>query len=142
MMKAYIIVVTVIFAGYYLFSNNVHSPKDALAYAQKHPDPKWAPMIDYYVGSYYFHRGEFGVAQQAYMQLLTDYTTSQYEAQALANLGTAAEENHDYGIAKGALAHYMQDFPNGPDKEVVQKKLELIKYHHGFDVEIYPPPKE
>ena len=142
MMKAYIIIVTLAYGIYYLGSKNVHSPYEALAYAKKNPDPKYAPMIDYYVGKYYFHRGEYTKAQEAYVQLLLDYTTSQYQAMALVSLGTAAEENHDYEMAKGALTRYTKEFPDGPDKEAVAHKLELIKYKHGFDVVPFPPEKE
>ena len=142
MMKTYIVVVCLIYGLYYLGSKNVHGPQDALVYAQKHPDPKWSPRIDYWVGMYYYHRGDFPKAQEAFTQLLTDYPTGQYAADGLQLLGFAAEENHDWAPAKGALYRYIQEYPDGKERAVVDKKLELIKYHHPGDFGPFPPPKE
>lgn len=117
------------FGGYYYVSNHFEF-HDTLVYAKKHPDPKWSPAIEYYVGTIYYQRESYQKAQEAFTQLLTDYPTAQYAPSALVRLSDAAQHNGDWGVAKDALTRYIEEYPDGKDLQVVQKRLELVKYKH------------
>lgn len=124
--------------GAYYYVSTTYKIHDALVYAQKHPDPKSAPRIIYYVGFYHYQKSEYPQAQEAFTQLLLDYPTCQYEASALFYLGDVSEQLKNWDLAKSSLARYVERFPSGKDREIVSKKLELIKYHHGMDVPEFP----
>ncbi len=128
-MKKFLIIVLALYGACYYVGSNYH-PHDALAYAKKHPQAKWAPAADYYVGFAYYQRGRYEPAQEAFNQLLMDYPTCQYVPKALVYLSDVQETNHDWEAAKSSLTRYAEDFPNGADISLVTKRLELLKYRH------------
>ena len=125
----FILVVLALAGGYYYVSRHFEF-NDTLVYAKKHPESRYAPAIDYYVGTIYYQRENYGKAQEAFTQLLTDFPTTQYAPTALERLSDAAEYNGDWQTAKDSLQRYVEEYPNGKDMQVVQKRLELLKYHH------------
>jgi outer membrane protein assembly factor BamD (BamD/ComL family) len=99
---------------------------DALKYAQRHPAASWAPAVEYSVGMVYYQRSDYQKAQDAFTQLLTDFPTGQYEARGLLRLSEAAEGNRDYATSKDAVSRYLEDFPDGPDREIAERRKELL----------------
>jgi outer membrane protein assembly factor BamD (BamD/ComL family) len=99
---------------------------DALVYAQKHPAASWAPAVEYSVGLVYYQRDDFQKAEDTFNQLLTDFPTGQYEARALLRLSEAAEDNRDYPTAKDAVARYIEEFPDGPDRQLIERRKESL----------------
>ena len=128
-MRTYLIVVAVICGLYYFFTRHFEF-HDTLALAKSHPAAHWAPSVDYYVGLCYYQRADWPNAQEAFTQLLTDYPTSHYTPKALVYLDDAAEYNHDWDTSKAALSRYLEEFPDGKDYEVMQKRMEMVKYQH------------
>jgi TolA-binding protein len=100
--------------------------EDAFKYAHAHPAASWAPGVEYSIGLVYYQRADFPKSQQAFTQLLTDFPTGQYEARGLLRLSEAAEENRDWQTSKDALSKYLEDFPDGPDRPIVEKRKELL----------------
>ena len=99
---------------------------DAFKYAHDHPAASWAPGVEYAVGMAYYQRGDYPKAQETFTQLLTDFPTGQYEAHGLLRLSESAEENRDWQASKDALNKYIEDFPDGPDRQIVEKRKELL----------------
>ena len=100
--------------------------EDAFKYAHNHPAASWAPAVEYSVGMVYYQRSDYPKAQETFTQLLTDFPTGQYEATALLRLSETAEENRDYATAKDAVARYLEEFPDGPDRQIAEKRKELL----------------
>ena len=136
-MKTALVIFLALYGAYYYVTAH-YQIHDALVYAQKHPDPVTAPKIEYYVGFYHYQKSEYPQAQEAFTTLLMDYATCQYEERALYYLGDAAEASNNWDLAKASLARYIDHFPDGKDRELVGKKLEMIRYHHGMDVPDFP----
>ncbi len=99
---------------------------DTLAYAKSHPSAVWAQPAVYSVGLVYYGRADYPKAQEAFTQLLTDYPTGQYTAHALMRLSEVADENRDYATEKQALDRFLQDFPDDPNREIAQKRRDLL----------------
>lgn len=114
--------------GAYWYASNHFNFADTLVYAKKNPQASWAPAADYYVGMVYYQRSEYPKAQEAFTQLVTDYSTSAYNAKGLIRLSLAAEENRDWPVARQSLERFLEEFPEHKDKNAVQQRLELIKF--------------
>ena len=141
MMRVYTIFVIIVIAGYYLGGKVFKSKdpvQDLLEYSTTHPNPTWSPKVVYWVGVYHYQKTHYPKAQEVMTQLLLDYPTCQYAAPALMTLGYAAEENHDWEMAKSSAKQYIEQFPKGDDIEIAQKRLEMIKYRHGESVAPFP----
>lgn len=126
-MKKLIIVAAVLY-GTYWYASNRFNFADTLAYAKKNPQASWAPAVDYYVGMVYFQRAEYPKAQEAFTQLLTDYSTGPYTAKGLLRLATVAEENKDWQVARQSLERFIEEFPEHKDKQIAAQRLEIIKF--------------
>lgn len=128
MKKALIILALVIAAGHYLHQRyHVH---DALVYAQKHQDSGLSPAIDYYVGFAYYMHDDYPQARDAFQQLLKSYPTGHYTMTALVYLDDSAEELMDWDASRAALSKYVDEYPNGPDIEMMKQRLQYVNYKH------------
>jgi TolA-binding protein len=123
-----LIVVAAVLYGSYWYATRHFNFADALAYARKHPQASWAPAMDYYVGLAYYQRAEYAKSQEAFTQLLTDYSTGPYTAKGLLRLSSAAEENRDWPVARQSLERFIEEFPDHKDKPIAEKRLEVIKF--------------
>ena len=126
-MKKWIFVFAVLY-GTYWYASRHYNFSDTLVYAKKNPQASWAPAVDYYVGLVYYQRAEYPKAQEAFTQLLTDYSTGPYTAKGLLRLSSAAEENRDYEVARQSLQRFLEEFPDHKDKRVAEQRLEYIKF--------------
>ncbi len=126
-MKKLIFVGAVLY-GTYWYASNRFNFADTLVYARKNPQASWAPAVDYYVGLVYYQRAEYPKAQEAFNQLLTDYSTGPYTAKGLMRLSATAEENRDYEVARQSLQRFIEEFPDHKDKRVAEQKLDMIKF--------------
>lgn len=126
-MKKLLFVVAVLY-GTYWYASRHYNFSDTLVYARKNPQAKWAPAADYYVGLVYFQRAEYGKAQEAFTQLLTDYSTGPYTARGLMRLAASAEENRDFEVARQSLTRFLEEFPDHKDKKIAERRLEYIKF--------------
>lgn len=129
-MRTYTIIVLTILGCYYYVSRKVKL-EEPLAYAAKYKDKSWAPAADYYIGLAYYQRSDYPNAQIAFTQLLTDHATSQYAPRGLMFLADAAEGTNDWDSAKAAMVRYLDEYPEGKDKDRAAKKLEMLRYKHG-----------
>jgi TolA-binding protein len=125
----YLAIILVLYGAYY-FANRHYQLHDALLYAKKHPEAKWAPALDYYVGTAYYLRDNHANSEEAFSQLLTDYPTCQYAPSAMVRLDDSAEENRHWDVARQALKQYVENYPDGRDIGIVRRKLELLNYNH------------
>lgn len=123
-----LIFVFVVLYGTYWYASNRFNFSDTLVYAKKHPEASWAPAADYYIGLVYYQRAEYPKAQEAFTQLLTDYSTGPYTAKGLLRLAAAAEENRDYEVARQSLQRFIEEFPDHKDKQVAEQRMEYIKF--------------
>jgi TolA-binding protein len=124
MKKFYFFVV--IASGVWWYASDRFNFSEALGYAQKHPAAAWAPAVEYSIGMVYYQRDDYQRAEDTFNQLLTDFPTGQYEARALLRLSESAEENRDYPTAKDAVARYLEEFPDGPDRQLAQTRKESL----------------
>lgn len=129
-MRTYVLVVLALAGSYYFITRKVKLD-DPLAYAAKYKKQSWSPAADYYIGVVYYQRSDYPRAQAAFTQLLADHATSQYTQKGLMYLADSAEENRDYAASKEALARYLEEYPEGKDKELAAKKLDILRYKHG-----------
>jgi len=126
-LKKFILAVAVLYAacwyvgGHYKFA-------DTLVYAKKNPQASWAPALDYYVGFIYYQRGEYAKSQEAFTQLVTDYSTSPYTPKGLLRLSLAAEENRDWPAARQSLERFIEEFPEHKGKRAAEQRLDIIKF--------------
>jgi len=123
-----LIVVFAILYGTYWYASSRFNFADTLVYARKNPQAKWAPAADYYVGLVYYQRAEYPKAQEAFTQLLTDYSTGPYTASGLRRLASAAEENRDYETARQSLTRFIEEFPDHKERKAAEQKLDMIKF--------------
>jgi outer membrane protein assembly factor BamD (BamD/ComL family) len=112
----------------FVYISRTYTFQDVLAYDNKHQNWDWGPKIDYYVGAGYFIREQYPEAAGAYEQLLTNYPTCQYAAQSLYRLGTSYQNLEKWGPARDAFQKYMDQYPQGTEIELVNKKFEFIKF--------------
>jgi outer membrane protein assembly factor BamD (BamD/ComL family) len=124
-MKKFILFVLII-GGVWWYASHRFNFSDAVAYAQKNPNASWAPGVEYSVGLVYYQREDFQKAEDTFTQLLTDFPTGQYEARALLRLSEAAEDNRDFPTAKDAVARYIEEFPDGPDRQLAERRKERL----------------
>jgi TolA-binding protein len=125
--KKLIFVVAVLY-GTYWYASRHYNFADTLVYAKKHPQAKWAPAADYYVGMVYYQRADYPKAQEAFTQLLADYSTGPYTARGLQRLAVVAQENRDYELARQTLQRFVEEFPDHRDRANAEKRLEVIKF--------------
>jgi len=126
-LKKWLAVAAVLY-GTYWYATTRYNFSDTLVYARKNPQASWAPAVDYYVGLVYYQRNEPAKAQEAFTQLLTDYSTGPYTADGLRWLATAAQENKDYEVARQSLQRFIEEFPDHKERPSVEKRLEIIKF--------------
>lgn len=125
-MKKLIVLAALLYGGYRWISQYTFA--DTLVFAKKHPQASWAPAMDYWVGIVYYQRSEYPMAEQAFTQLLTDYSTGPYTAKGLLKLSAAAEENRNWEVARQSLQRFIEEFPDDKEKRVAEQKLEYIKF--------------
>lgn len=145
MMKAYTIFVVIVLACYYLGGKVIKTKDpihDVLEYAKTEKHPVWSPRLIYWIGTYQFQKSMYPEAQETLTYLLIEYPTCQYAAAGLISLGTSAEENRDWNMAKSSMQQYVEQFPKGEDKQLALKRLEMYKYKHGEDVPPFPKKDE
>lgn len=124
MKKLYFFVL--IASGVWWYASHRFNFSDALAYAHNHPKAAWAPKVEYSVAMVYFQRADYEKAQETFNLLLTDFPNSEYEGRALLRLSEAAEENRDWQASKEAVAKYLEEFPDAPDRVMVERRKELL----------------
>ncbi len=124
--KPLIILVLIIGAIAYIRSH--YTFEDALRYAKKNPHKSFSEKIEYRIGSWQFMRSNYPKAAHAYRQLLTQHPTSQYAPKALLRLGDAQLKMLNYKGATASWAHYIKEYPDGPDIGIVKKKHEYNKF--------------
>lgn len=126
--KPLIFLCLLIGAGYYLRTHCTLN--DVLAYAKRHPDPSWAPPVDYYIGMVHYAKDRYQPASEAFQQLLTDYPTSYYAPHGLFRLGQSYESMGNWQGAREAYEKYMERYPQGGKIQLVRSKYELIKFRN------------
>jgi outer membrane protein assembly factor BamD (BamD/ComL family) len=126
-LKKWIVVFAVLY-GTYWYAINRFDFADTLVYAKKNPQASWAPAVDYYVGLVYFQRAEYAKSQEAFTQLLTDYSTGPYTDRGLMRLSQVAMENRDWAVARQSLERFLEEFPAHKDRNIAEKRLEFIKF--------------
>jgi TolA-binding protein len=143
-MKWYVIMCLLVGGIYYVVDiGTAKDPvRDAINWSMKNYNPGLTPKVRYYGAWVYLKRDEYDKAQHAFTEYLIDYPTGQYAADALFNLGGAAEENRSWDLGKAALKKLLEEYPSYKDKDIAAKKLELLKYHHGSDVGELPTRDE
>ena len=114
--------------GTYWYASSRFNFADTLAYAHKNQQKKWAPAAEYYVGLVYYQRAEYPRAQEAFTQLVTDYSTGPYVGAGLRRLASAAEENRDYVTARQSLQRFLDEFPDDKERRAAEQKMEYIKF--------------
>ena len=129
-MIKYIIVVLAIAGAYYGATRYMDLDK-SLVFVSQHKSASWAPRANYTIGLVYYQGDQYGKAQAAFTQLLTDYPTCQFSARALFYLEDTAEYNHDWPVARQAIDRYMEEHPEGSDAQLLRKRGELLRYQHG-----------
>ena len=123
-----LMVVFAILYGTYWYASNRFNFSDTLVYARKNPQASWAPAADYYVGLVYYQRAEYAKSQEAFTQLLTDYSTGPYTSRGLMRLAVVAEENRDFETSRQSLQRFIEEFPDDKDKRIAEQKLDIIKF--------------
>lgn len=126
-MKKLIVAAALAYGGWWYVSNRMLH-EGPLAFARKNPQASWAPAFDYWTGLYYYQRGEYPKSQEAFTQLLTDYSTSTYTSDALLRLSEVAGQNRDYELARQSLQRLLEEFPDHKDKRLAEQRLEMVKY--------------
>ena len=115
-----------ILGGFWWYATHKFNFTDTMAYAKKHPEATWAPAVEYSIGLVYYQRADYPKAQETFTQLLTDFPTGQYTARGLMRLSEVADENRDYTTEKETLDRFLTDFPDHPDRNLAQKRRELL----------------
>lgn len=126
-MKKFLFVLAVLY-GTYWYASNRFNFADTLVYAKKNPQASWAPAADYYVGLVYYQRAQYDKSEEAFTQLLTDYSTGPYVSRGLFRLAAAAEESRHYEVARQSLQRLIDEYPNDPNRTAAEQKLEIIKF--------------
>lgn len=124
--RAFFILMTAI-AGIYYIQTHYHL-KDVLSYSHRHPNRVISPKLDYYVGMAYYMRSRHPESVAAFQQLLTDYPTCQYAPGGLLRMGQSQEELGRWAEAREAYQRYLEEFPEGRQKGLVQRKYEALKF--------------
>jgi|GEM_PF-1979952 len=130
-MIKYVIFVLALAGGYYYLSRNA-SLESGLQFVAQHKDSSWAPRANYTIGFIYHQREEYGKAEAAFTQLLTDYPTGQFTASGLFYLEDSAEYTRDWETAKTALDRYIEEYPDGREIGIMRQRRDLLHYHHGL----------
>lgn len=115
-----------IVSGVWWYATRRFNFSDAMTYAQKHPAAAWAPGVEYSVGMVYYQRADYPKAQETFTQLLTDFPTGQYEERGLLRLSEAAEANRDFQASRDAIARFLEEFPDSPERPLVERRKELL----------------
>lgn len=128
-MKTIFWILLILYGAYYYVSKKFEF-HDTLDYAQKHPEQKNSPAIEYYVGMVYYQRSDYKNAQAAWGALLEQHPTDYYVEKALIDYSESAQYNFDWETSKAALQKYLDDYPNGKKAELARQKLDMVKYNH------------
>lgn len=113
-------------SGVWWYASHRFNFSDLLVYAHSHPKATWAPKVEYAVAVVYLQRADYPKAQETFNMLLEDFPSSEYEGRALLHLSEAAEENRDWPASKEAVAKYLEEFPDAPDRQMVERRKELL----------------
>ena len=125
-MKKLIFVFAVLY-GTYWYASSRFNFADTLVYAKKNQYASWSQSTYYYVGLVYYQRAEYAKSQEAFNQLVTDFSTGPYLAKGLVYLSRAAEENRDWPVARQSLERFIEEFPDHKDKPAVMQRLDIIR---------------
>lgn len=123
-----ILIIAALFYGAYWYASRHYKFEDTLVYAKKNPQASWAPAADYYVGMVYYQRGDYQKSQEAFTQLVTDYSTGPYTVKGLMRLSEVAEENRDWPTARQSLERVIEEFPDYKNVSFAKQRLEHIKF--------------
>lgn len=114
--------------GTYWYASNRFNFADTLVYAKKNQYASWSQSTYYYVGLVYYQRTEYAKSQDAFNQLVTDFSTGPYVAKGLIYLARTAEENRDWPVARQSLERFIEEFPDHKDKPAAIHRLDIIKF--------------
>ena len=126
-MKKILFVFAVLY-GTYWYASSRFNFADTLVYAKKNQYASWSQRTYYYVGLVYYQRAEYAKSQDAFTQLVTDFSTGPYVARGLIRLSQVAEENRDWPVARQSLERFIEEFPDHKDKPSAIQRLDLIKF--------------
>ncbi len=126
-MKKLIFVVALSYGTYWYITRHFNL-SDVLICAKKNHSASWAPAADYYVGLVYYQRAEYAKSEEAFTQLLSDYTTGPYIAKGLLLLSSVAQENRNWPVARQSLERFIKEFPHHKDKQLAEQRLEFVKF--------------
>jgi outer membrane protein assembly factor BamD (BamD/ComL family) len=122
-----LIFVFAVLYGTYWYASSRFNFADTLVYAKKNQYASWSQSTYYYVGLVYYQRAEYVKSQDAFNQLVTDFSTGPYVAKGLVYLSRAAEENRDWPVARQSLERFIEEFPDHKDKPAAIQRLDIIR---------------
>lgn len=121
------LIVLVILAVAVYFLTTKYTVKDVLKYAHDHPEKSSGPALTYYVGLGLYTRSDYPPAADAFKQLLSDYTTTQYTHEGLWKLGDTYMNMRDWENARNTYQYYLERYPDGSHKVMAQRRYEEIR---------------
>ena len=105
-----------------------YSIDDVFKFAQKKAHPVHTPRVEYYIGWYHYRGDREERAHSAWGTLLAEYPTSYYSPPALYRRGLLYRQDQKWAQARSMFEKYMEEFPEGKEIHLVNKKYEKIKY--------------
>ena len=125
-MKAFVIFIALVTVGFWCVKT-WHVFHRVLIYAKENPSPS-TPKVEYYMGMFYYTKGNYPNALEAFNYVLTDHPTSYYAPKALFRVGTTYEEMEEWTKARETYEKHKEQYPESPKKKLVERKIGYLHF--------------
>jgi TolA-binding protein len=97
-----------------------------LKYLDEHPDPRYVPQVEYYIGGGYYMFHDLQNAATYYIRVPERYPASPYSDDAYFEYLQCLDDSMAVSRADmvGYYAKYLERFPNGNHATVVQNRMD------------------
>lgn len=123
-----VLVLTAVFVAVIIGLHTVLQNGTLINYLDTHPDPRKVPLTEFYIGEGYYIMGDLQNSATYYLRIAERYPQSEYADDAYYNyLQSLDDMNTPRRQMADLYETYLERFPNGKNKQIVEKKIEICK---------------
>jgi TolA-binding protein len=128
MLRNIFIVIVLVVAGMLAFHHSLQNGS-LLRYLDEHPDPKWVPTAEYFIGQGYYMTQELTEASTFFIRVADRFPSSRYAEDAYYSYVQCMDDSVKVGRAQiiDLYQSYLERYPNGRHTEIVKTRLDGYK---------------
>ncbi|MEW6040454.1 MAG: tetratricopeptide repeat protein [Elusimicrobiota bacterium] len=126
MIKA-VIITGAIIIGLYLGASYLLNSGEFDKFMDDHPDYKWIPAFEYYIGQFHIIFGQWDRAIYRFSRIVEKYPKDKYAPLAQYSLATVYDQKDNRKLALQEYQKLVEIYPDSPNVDIAEKRIAVLK---------------